>query len=538
MAKYLSCVTLLFIAFCLNAQRASADSKKTFAEVYRLYSNGAYAQAVEDLTALNSAALSRDEKIAIAYWKGLCFSKMQSFDKAVVSLQEAAHLGADHTDYKDLQYELGQALYASQSLRPALEAFEKSVKNNYKIGPSLYYKGFINQILEDHSVAISTYKAILRLPDDPDKVKEGSLLQIAELELNTAMAEKNLAKRKVRITKRVIPAFQDVIAFVDSGPAADEARRSLAALLPPDPYGNGPKFQNGTPIPTHLWAIRAIQDLKYDSNVIFQANNALIQISNTGSMVAKTDVDARYDFIFNRRYVVSPEVDVYYNHNFNQTESTVFSNDMFSVTSYLRSRFEHTVGSAPSAMSFDVEYNYSLRDYLSQHALPYYSSYINFTYGNRVQLIPIGSTSLNLSNKWFYSVIPGQTATNPAAVLSQNFNLGKTALTESFAYDFNFASNPNYNRSDYRISSALNIPEAILKSSLSIAFDFTFVDTQNQYSTRGLEKTISPSLTLTRSFQSGASASFYYSYITNISLDTVTYSYSKNTIGVNFAYRM
>jgi len=516
---------------------STTSIKERFKEVYQLYTNGAYAQAVEDLSALKASSLSREDKITIAYWKGLCFSKMQAFDHAVSSLQEAVQLGAND---KDLYYELGQALYASQSLQPALEAFEKSAGAKYKVGPSMYYKGFINQILEDYSVAISTYKAILRMPDDPDKVKEGSLLQIAELELNVAMAEKDLTKRKIRITKRVIPAFQDVIDYVDSGPAADEARRSLLALRPQgaDFANDGPKFRNGTPLPLRPWTLRATQDFKYDSNVIFQANNALIQISNTGSIVSKTDVSSRYDYVWDRHYVFAPEVSASYTRNMNRNESTVIANDILSFTAYLRSRLEHRVLASPAAMSLDMECNYSMRDYLSQNALPYFSSYLNFTYGNRVQFLPIGSTTLNLNMKWFFSQDSGQTASNPAAVLSQNFNLGKVALTESLAYDFNTASNGIYNRADYRTTTVLNIPEAFWRSSLSFVLDWTFVDTQNQSATRGLEKTISPSVTLSRNFMGGLTANINYSYINNISLDLVRYAYSKSVISVGVVYRM
>ena len=525
MAKHLAWLTLLLVATYFQPQPASADLKVNFVEIYRLFNNGAYAQAVENLSAINVTHLSLDEKIAIAYWKGLCFSKMQTFDRAVTSLQEAVRLGGD---YKDLYYELGQALYASQLLRPALAAFEKSVNKKYKIGASMYYKGFINQILEDYSAAISTYKAILRQPDDPDKVKEGSLLQIAELELSTAMAEKNLTKRKARLAKRVIPAFQDVIDYVDSGPAADEARRSLLALQPQidELQEEKIKFLNGVPISSRSWTARAIQDFKYDSNVIFQPNGTLRQISNTGSPVSRTNVEARYDYILDRRYVLSSEVDVNYTRNLNRTEPAVITNDFLSITGFLRSRLEHTVFSAPSAMTFDLEYNYTLRDYLSLNDLPYYSSYLNFTYGNRIQFLPFGSTSLNLNAKWFFSVDSGQNSSNPAIVLTQNFNLGKIALTESLAYDFNYAPNNTiFNRSDYHITSALNIPEVFWKSTLSIVLDLTLVDTQNQFITRGLEKTISPSVTLTRRFNSGVSVN-------------CSYSYTKNVIGVGVVYRM
>lgn len=529
----------------ISVPQASAGLKESFSEIYRLYNNGAYSQAAHDLEAIRTADLSRDEKIALAYWKGLCFSKMQTFDRAVTSLQEAVQLGGD---YKDLNYELGQALYASQSLRPALAAFEKSVIAKYKTGPSLYYKGFINQILEDYSVAISTYKAILRLPDDPDKVKEGSLLQIAELELNTAMAEKDLTKRKVRLAKRVIPAFQDVIDYVDSGPAADEARRSLLALQPQvvglvgytGYKDDGPKFRNGISMPGRFWSARAVQDLKYDSNVIFRANDAILSVSNAASFVSRTDVDGRYDFVMNRRYVLSPEVDVNYILNLDRTEAAVYTNDTLSTTVYLRSRLEYTAFSAPSAMNLDLEYNYSLRDYLRQYTLPYFSSYLNLTYGNRVQLLSIGSTAFNLNTKWFYSWDPGQYAFNPAVVLTQNFNLGKAALTESlsYGYNFNYAGTHFYDRVDYRVTSVLNIPEFFWRSSLSIMLDVTFVDTKNQYATRGLEKTISPSVTLTRNFKGSLSANLNYSYTNNISLDTVSYAYSKHVIGVGVVYRM
>jgi tetratricopeptide (TPR) repeat protein len=530
-------MALLLLTGVSGVRAAWATTGDVFKQVYRLYSTGAYAQAVEKLEQINLRQTSPEEKKTISYWRGLCFSKMQSFDQAVDAFQQAVVLGAD---FRDLQYELGQALYASQQLKPALSAFEKSAVLHYKVGASLYYKGFINQILEEFSVAISTYKAITRLPDDPDKVKEGSLLQIAELELNTAMAEKNDAKKKLRMAKRVIPAFEDVLNFNDSGPAADEARRSLAVLRPQleDQTQSGPKFENGIPMPARPWFLRSSVDLKYDSNVLYQANGALISVSNTGSGVVKPDLDARYDFIFKKKYVLSPELDVNYTYNTNRTEPSVIANDQLSASFYARSRMEHKVLGAASAMSFDIECNYVLRDYTENNQLPFYSSYINFTYGNRVQFLALGSTSLNLNLKWFSSEDPGQNAFNPGIILSQNFNFGKLALSESFSYDFNSASNTSYNRIDYRLTSALNITDLFWQTFLSIALDLTLVNTEEQIALRGLEKTISPVLTLTKAFKSGFSVNVNFFYTNNISLDQEKYAYSKYVLGVGAAFKI
>ncbi|MFZ9596591.1 MAG: hypothetical protein ACO3A2_11000, partial [Bdellovibrionia bacterium] len=447
---------ILVFGITLSPTLAFSDFKVQLAQVYALFKNGAYVQAYEDLMKLPSDSLSHEEKSVLAYWKGICLCRMQEFEKGAFELKAAQRTGAR---FKDLDYELGQALYATQQLRAALEAFERSIVKKYKLGASMYYKGFIHQILEDDAVAISTYRAILNLPDDEDKVKEGSLLQMAELELNRAMAESDLSRRKTRVKKRVVPAFQAVIDFNSFGVAADEARKSLLSLEAQFALNEPPKFANGSWMPVKAWNFRVAQDLKYDSNVVIQANNSILSVANTGSPFTRTEFDLRYDWVWKKKWVFSPEVLVFYIFNSNRNERLVYQNDTLSASAYLRGRLEHFIFSRPAATSFEFEYNHTLRDYRPSYTLEYFNRYYNLVFGNRIQFLKQGSTTLNLNLKWFEHYDGGQTALNPGVVLSQNLSFGNWALTESFSYAVNLANNPFYNRTDYRLSSALNLPE-------------------------------------------------------------------------------
>ena len=75
-------------------------------------------------------------------------------------------------------------------------------------------------------------------------------------------------------------------------------------------------------------------------------------------------------------------------------------------------------------------------------------------------------------------------------------------------------------------------------SSLSTILDVTFVDTRNQFETRGLEKTISASVILNRTFQSGFSMNINYAYTNNISLDSIHYAFSKHVLGCGLAFKI
>jgi len=262
-----------------------ADFKSDVTQAMKNYEKGAYGQAVEYLSTLHPR--SPADQAELAYWKGLCYNRLQSFDLATAAFKNAVKLGAIH---KDLHYELGQAYYASQELDLAIEAFSKSAAIGYKVTASTYYIAFSYQLKEDYKDAYSNYMKIIKSPDDTDHLKQSALLQIGEIKW--ALTEK-ITEKKPHIDKlknNVIPVLNKVIAYDAHTPTAEDARNKIAQIEAEISKREKEVeyFANGAPMPNPYWFIRARQDLKYDSNVVTRANDSILNVAGVGSSYSTT----------------------------------------------------------------------------------------------------------------------------------------------------------------------------------------------------------------------------------------------------------
>src|SRR5262245_57160485 len=67
--------------------------REEMGKAYGLYKKGAYPQAIQALTALESKASLPANRAMVGYWIGLCQSRLQAFDKALAKFDEAEKLG-------------------------------------------------------------------------------------------------------------------------------------------------------------------------------------------------------------------------------------------------------------------------------------------------------------------------------------------------------------------------------------------------------------------------------------------------------------
>ena len=527
-------VTRAFLLLFTCLPQSRADFATESPEAFQLYQKGSYAEAIEILS--KATASQPKDQAHIAHWKGLCLSRIQSFEQAISAFQEAIKLGGDDPD---LNYELGQALYATQQLKLAREAFRNSVAKGYKTGTSTYYIGFIEQILENYRSALKEYRAILRLKNDPERVKQAALLQIAQLRLNLAQENKHREDRLNTLINKVIPFYKRVADYDPHSVAGVEANAQLTQIQQEVAREQSTTFQSGVPIPLQNWVLRVSEDLRYDTNVVTKANDSILQISNAGSYFSRTNTYARYDFNIKRSWVISPEVDISYTKYSNQTEPFSFQNDNLNSNASLKARYEHTFFKLPAAFNFNSDFNYFMRDWQFNHSLPFYSRFYNFTLSERLPLFSFGGTTFSAGMKLFSSQDGSQNALNPTVSITQNFQLNHGGgLSLTLMTDYNRARNAFYDRRDYRATTGLSIPHLIAQFDLFCVFDITFVDNINQRATRGIEKTISPSLILSRTFMSRLTLNLNYAYITNLSDDQQLYAFSKHLFGIGFGYQL
>lgn len=478
---------------------------------------------------------SPEDVALLSYWQGLCYNRTQVFDKAIEALEKALPLEGK---YPDLEYEYGQALYASQKLKPAREAFKKSAYHGYKPGASQYYVGFLSQILEDYTTAMEFYRLIQTQSGDPDKVKQAALLQIAEIELTLAGLDRDPNRRFRRYRGRVTLALKKVIQFDETSPLAQQAKEKLLSVQNKLDADSIPRFKNGVPIATQPWVVKLSEVFSYDSNVLTRADQSLIAVSNQGSSTTRTEIFGKYEWIV-RQWSISPELDVNYSQFTNRTEPLVFQNDNMTLDTVMKTRLEHIYDGKPAAFSADLAYNITIRDWTQTNRLFWYSRFYSLTLGERLQFFSFGSTLANANLKLFSNADDNQNAIIPAATVTQNFNLGQNAgISLSFTYDSNIARNPINDRRDYRSFVSLNLPEFTSQTDLSLSLSYTVVDTVNQSPTRGTETMINPSISLTRTFIKGFSGTLNYSYTNNISLDLQNYGYSRHVLGLNALYQL
>ncbi len=503
------------------------------AQSYALFKKGAYPQALESLSKVQ--ATDNAGKGLVEYWKGLCHSKMQRYDQAIAAYQRAASLGATAND---LYYEMGQALYASKKYDPALQAFQRTSSSGYKKDAATFYQGYIHQLQKKYPEALKTYGRLENLEEDPDQVGPPALLQIAEIKYIQAGTVQKKSERNEQIRTDVLPAFRRVMDVASASAAASSARARFMEIAK-EIGDDSPKMKNGTALPTKTWHARALQDVKYDSNVVTEANEAVTKVSKKASALTKTEIGAKYEAVIDRTAVIAPEFTASYTRHTDQVTADVFQNDSWSVTPVVRNRVEYLISNKAAATNFDFEFNHTARDYTETHSLKYYSRYYNFVLGQRMSLIGAGNTTISANFKINGSYDPDQNATDPGVTLNQNIRFwGDNFLNLIASADFVRAKDPDWDRRNYRFTGMIYWPKLIFGSDVSTSLDVTFIDTVNLRSTRGVEKTINPSLFLTRNFGKSLHLNLYYAYTRNISLDKATYDYSKHVTGLGIGYRL
>jgi tetratricopeptide (TPR) repeat protein len=517
--SYLWIITLVFLS---SSSLAFADAKSELSKTYALYKKGAYPQAIQLLSQIKG---DNETQALTEYWTGLCHARMQQFDKAIPRFKLASQLG---TKIEDLDYEMGQALYASQDLKSAREAFQRSLAKKYKLGASTYYAGFISQMLEEYPKALLYYKEIQNIEEDVDKVKQPALFQISEVRLVMAELTKDPTAKRERVLNVVLPSYKRVVAFNSSTPVAEQATARINEI----------NHRYGVAQQSSVGSTKVSMDTKYDSNVVTQADEAVTQVSNTGSFTQKVAANASFKLPFDIPVSITPDIAMSYTLHLNRAAPSVYQNDNLAMTPAIRTKYDHSVlGNVASAL-FDFEMNYMLRDYRQEHGLPFYSRYFNFVLGERVKLFSFGSTIAKANFKLYSSYDEGQNAIDPGISLTQSISApGNTGISVTYSMDYNRASDATNDRMTYRLSPSINMPQLFWEIDLNAALDLTVLDTRNQKATRGWEKAISPSLTATRQFGPSLFGNLNYAYTKNISADKENYAYSKHVTGLGLSYK-
>lgn len=524
--------SLLLFFFILNSNNAFS-SANPLEEFYGLYKKGQYEKAIDSL---NKLTIDQNSEASKFYLTGISYARLQEFDKAADNLALAIEKGHDA---KDMYYEYGQALYAKNSLKAAREAFKKSAELNFNTSASLYYQGHISQILEDFSSAKKAYLEIIKLKDKDKKIDQVAKFQLAESELqmtrNTISEKEKLGKD---IQKRIIPMLK--MAFDtdrNSNVAIDINKRIKEIMkefdLDPDVMINGRRIASDR--------FHASFDIKtkYDDNITNTNLENDVQQSLKESYIVETELETKYDLVYKKKWIASPLLRLNFNKYTNQDDSDVYMNDSAIITAAIKNKFETFAFEKASSYLFDIDYSKTLKDYNSTHKLENYSTSILFTIGKQITYFSFGDTNFKFKYKDFKaysdSINNHTMSFSIDQVVALNNNELLIILLNSDMID-NY-NNSNTNSNSYMLRLDYILPEFMPSYTFTGSLTLTLNDTLKLSASRGLEKTITPSIELAKEINRNLKANINLEYTNNKSKSN-DYTYHKyvTTFGLNYNF--
>lgn len=467
----------------------------------------------------------------VSYWTGITANRQQEYAEAIPAFEQA--LSVDYRP-KDIYYEYGQALYAAEKLPEARNAFRESVKRGHKRGVCLYYIGFISQTLKDNKKAVTFYRAIQRLPkEEQEDSVQAAEMQIGDIYLEQAEKHPDAFKA---IESYVIPQYQNALAMNPDSTLAPDIKAKIIELQQKYELVLF-RMRNGRPTNVPPYFLRLSQDVTYDSNPVFAAQETTNSEAKQSSLVSKTEAFGRYTYYYKNIMSFSPEMRMNYTRHMKREEE-IYRNDNRVIAPALRTSYEHTWRKKPASFLVDYDYVYSDRDVNAEQELVFNSRVQTLTIGERiVGLISNGETTLRLRHRMFDSYAPTAVSTTQGVGFEhvQPTQTGKVWIFNS-GYDMTRVKDESFDTNTLFLRADVILPPW-KKWSITpqIGFGLTLTDPINN-SDRGLEKTYNPSVRFSKPLGKRYRASFHADYMKNDSKDKANFAYSKTFWGLELEY--
>jgi tetratricopeptide (TPR) repeat protein len=526
--KTLKVQFMLTAILLIFSQNLFAESLENF---YKLFRSAEYPLALESLANIPVENLNLATK---AYLSGLCYSKMQEYDKAASNFSKAIDLKIES---EDVFFEQGQALYASNELRSAQSAFKNSADRKFNRSASLYYVAHIAQILEEYEVAREYYTLVLKEKNLDLKMKQIANYQLAETLLSIARIKSKLSTDLVRrVEKFIIPLMQKAFDLDKSSSLSADINQKISELM--KEFSLDPNMlANGRRISPDRFAGYVSQKIKFDDNITSTNEENNITQSRKESFLFETELNAKYDFVINKRFIVSPEIRLTYLEHSDQASSEVYTNDSFVSNYSLKNKYEHKINEKPARFIFDIDFSKTMKDYQAIKKREAYSSSITLTFGESFSFFEVGDSTLKYKVKKF---------TGTSTTINNNtnsFSVDQTVILPNqhlliALFDVSYVDNYNNNTTNtdaYLFRIDYIISEILPQISLGFGLSYTLTDTLTQETTRGLETSLNPSLNLSKEVTQNSKISINFDHTKTKSKSTA-YVYSKNVIASEYRY--
>lgn len=494
------------------------------------FRRGAYVQCVKRIEDLGEEWRGRSDA---RYWMGQCQSKLQNFAAAESALS-GLKVNDPRSTYADGAYLRGQALFALGRYPEALRSFQESEKLEVLIPSSQYYQGVL---LADLGKDLEAVQVLKRVADDGGELKQAALFQQGEIHFKLAKKESQEPAKRLRLLKRAGEFYEDALFLDQKDVLANQARGRLqeVKLLLGE---NVPRTVTGAARPVQPYMVRATLDVKYDSNIVNEPEQRPVKISNKSSYLTRFGGFSKYELLLFRRLAVTPELGLDYTWHARRAVPDVFANDNFNLAPALRLRFDHFMRSKPAAILLEYDFALQLRDYSAKHELEYYSRSHAFALGERVEWGEPGTTTVKGLIKLSENSNLRLNFFAPGGQVGHTIFLPKPfALNGTFTFEEQRAKDLFYDQRNYRLNLGYSMPALLWNIGADVSASANFADIPRQVESRGLEKNLTGTATLSRPFDRKGRlvVNVNYSFTKYISRDTTSYAYEKHVYGVGVA---
>jgi hypothetical protein len=491
-------------------------------EASTLFLNGQFKQIT---------ASERPRNPETLYLVGLAYARQSQFKAALQIYKELKPLTQKFSSLKDLSYEMAQAHYALNELELARADFFRSYQAGVKKAPSLYYLGHISQMLEEHDKARRSYLELSQLSDVSPELLQPALLGMAD-----SMLRLNEEKKLYDPESVIIPVLERAIKVNPQSSAGLDAQKKLFEVQ--DQNGLNPlKFKNGRPLPGQPLLAYVSHKVTYDDNITLATGVPTTLATRKDSFVFKTNAFISRTFPVKRRLSIAPEINFDHNQHSDRQSSAVFENDSYSFTPAIRNIFETNLFGKKAGIIVDLDYNYTARDYQKIHKKKFFSRFFQLSLGQRFSIFDTGDTTWRFKYKIFNGYQKTLDNKNYSFSIDQvAFVGGSTMVIGLFQYDALRAEVKNNSTDSYLFRVDAIIPEVANHYNVSFGMATTFLDTKAQKATRGLEKTLNPSLKIFKRPIPSIKVTLGYDFTKNISKDKTNLDYKKHALSWEIRY--
>jgi tetratricopeptide (TPR) repeat protein len=529
--KFVAALYIIFssLAFAVDFEVESKRSELKAAVLY--FSDGKYLSTIDELKALEakSPPPGKELKGLISYWKGICYNRVQEFQDAILSFDEAVSL-----DYipSDLHYEYGQALFASEKLVEARLQFKESIKRKYKRAVSLYYLGYISKELGEKNKAYTFFNAIQKLPEsERQEVSQAAEMQIGDLYLTEAEQHK---KSLEEVETTVIPQYRKALEINPEGELSSVILEKIGTLQRKyDLYLF--QLRNGRPTQIPPYFLRLAQEFGKDTNVLFSPAETTITKSRRESIFSRTEAFGRYTFYIDDIVSVSPEfraVNMYY---FNRVPE-VYKNDNYLLAPAFRTSYEHSYKKKPASFLLDYEYSESRRDVNGEKDLEFNSRTHAVVLGERLTLFNGGESTLRFRYRAMESYLENSDSKIMSLIFDDVRNFASSTMVFLVSRDWMRIENSIYDTDSWTFRGDFIFSRFKDWFTPSIGLGLTLTDPINARSVRGQELLINPTFRLSKFIKKNWRANLKADHQNNKSKDEANFSYKKNIFSLELEY--